>query len=107
MVIIVSLTWEILNTKCHVRWPSQINNSEESLAMGKKMDLFSATTYDLSLVSGISADIAERLYSKKEDLIFKARKLPIGQKHLVLEDIKGIGVKKSRLFSQYISLEND
>ena len=79
-------------------------NSEALLAMKIKIPIRTASIADLILIKKLSDNLAQRIISLRIEILDKATKLPLGNKHRALEMVKGIGKKNAVYFNRYLDL---
>ncbi len=82
----------------------QPQDSESLLARGKRLWLITADLYSLELLSGISDSLAHEIIKSKRDVsahaVWKVKKAPDNP----LEYVHGIGEKRAKKFSRYLSV---
>src|SRR3990167_8543503 len=76
------------------------NDGESILARGEKLELSTASIYDLELITGISDKLAQAVLSKREEIRLRAAKLQMKQKKSALIPVHGIGEKRALLLDR-------
>lgn len=79
-------------------------NAEAMLACGLKLPLAEASLYELELIPGLGATLAERIYLSRARIIATASSYPQKDHHHALEIVHGIGPKSAQALQEYLDL---
>ena len=80
-------------------------SAENLIALGQKLKISEIKREDLEILTGLSDSAKDYLIKNKFELLKIAKSIPHDKKHLILTKLKGIGVKKASILSEYLVFE--